>query len=195
MQSDFSRYWQNGRRPLDGGDGALGLAMPLAWDSAILRPRPATYRRRAKMIERHIETDGRVRLSAEGCTYTFFALRSETLSMTIVGRELGQLGRAAIGEVAVEAANRAPLHLLIDMSQLTHVSDAASKDWTAWLQSNRHALRRVDVLAPEPFVRLVVAVSQLFSQTEKIIHIHTDPAKFAAVLRNASADGTTLLSK
>jgi hypothetical protein len=147
------------------------------------------------MIERRLESDGRVRLSADGCSYTIVALRPGTFSMAIVGREMGQLSRAAIGEVAVEAANRSPLHLLIDMSQLSHVSDAASKDWTAWLQANRHALRRVDVLAPEPFVRLVVAVSQLFSQTEKIIHIHTDPAKFAAVLRDASAGGTTPPSK
>ncbi len=147
------------------------------------------------MIERHIEPGGAIRLTAEGCSYTITALRPGTLLLAIAGRELGQLGRAAIGEVAVAAATQAPLHLLIDMGQLSHVSDAASKDWTAWLQANRHALHRVDVLAPEPFVRLVVAVSQLFSQTEKIIRIHTDPAKFAAVLREASEAGATPLAK
>jgi hypothetical protein len=140
------------------------------------------------MIQRHADAD-RIQLCAEGCTYTLIALRPGTLSMAIEGRELGQLGRAAIGEVAVAAATQAPLHLLIDMSKLSHVAEAVSKDWTAWLQANRQALRRVDVLAPEPFVRLVVAVSQVFSQTEKLIHIHTDPARFLAVIRDiAPAD-------
>jgi hypothetical protein len=138
------------------------------------------------MIERYEAAD-KVRLTADGCTYYFTLVRPGTLSMSIEGREQGQLGRAAIGEVAVAAATQAPLHLLIDMSRLSHVTEAVSNDWTAWIHANRHALRRIDVLAPEPFVRLVVAVSQVFSQTEKIIQIHTDAEKFAALVRESAA--------
>jgi hypothetical protein len=106
--------------------------------------------------------------------------------LTIEGRELGQLGRAPLGEVAAEAALRPPLRLLIDMSRLTHVSETVSSDWTAWFQSHRQAVRRVDVLAPEPFVRLVVAVSQVFSRTGDLIQIHTKADKFAAALLSAA---------
>jgi hypothetical protein len=134
------------------------------------------------MIDRRVNEDGSIRLSAAGCSYEVRKLRPHVIFLAIEGRETGQLGRAPLGEVAAEAALEPPLHLLIDMSALTHVSEAVSNDWTAWFQANQQAVRRVDVLAPEPFVRLVVAVSQVFSRTGNLIQIHTKADKFAVVL-------------
>jgi hypothetical protein len=130
------------------------------------------------MITRELASDGTLRLSAAGCRYTFARLGRGTLLLAIAGKETGELGAAPIGEVAVEAAHHAPLHLLIDMRHLGFVSEAVSADWTAWFQANQEAIRRVDVLAPEVFVRLVVAVSQVFSRTGDMIRIHTQAVAF-----------------
>jgi hypothetical protein len=141
----------------------------------------------SRVINRAGGADGSLQISSDDCAYTFRPLRAGTMLLMISGRDTGQLGRAPLGEVAAEAALQPPLHLLIDMSLLTHVSAAVSADWTAWFQTNRQALRRVDVLAPDPFVRLVVAVSQKFSGTERVISIHTDAARFAALVDDAAS--------
>lgn len=138
------------------------------------------------MIERGKLADGSIRLSGDGCSYAFVTLAPGVFFMAIAGRETGTLGRAAIGEVAVEASLHPPLRLFIDMSDLKHVADCVSDDWTAWFQANRAAIRRIDVLAPDVFVRLVVAVSQVFSRTGDLIALHTDPSAFDAVLQSAA---------
>lgn len=139
------------------------------------------------MIHRVTQPDGSLCLSTDSCRYTFLRLRPGTMRMTITGKETGELGRAPLGEVAAEAALHPPLRLFVDMSGLSYVADPVSSDWTAWFQANQHAVQRVHVLAPEVFVRLVVAVSQVFSRTGNLIRIHTEPARFdAALLESAS---------
>ena len=138
------------------------------------------------MIQREMQTDGDLRLSSNACSYTFVRICPGTLYMTIAGRETGDLGRAPLGEFAAEAALHPPLRLFIDMSGLSHVAEPVSDDWTAWFQANQRAVRKVDVLAPEVFVRLIVAVSQVFSRTGDLIRIHTEPCAFEAAVREAA---------
>jgi hypothetical protein len=138
------------------------------------------------MIRRETLHDGTLRLRSADCTYDFARPRPGIVCLRITGRETGELGRAPLGEVAADAALHPPLRLLIDMSGLTHVAEAVSRDWTAWFRANQASVRRVDVLAPELFVRLVVAVSQLFSRTGDLIHIHTDAAHFSALVNEAA---------
>ncbi len=134
------------------------------------------------MIQREVYPDGTLQIHSAACRYTFIRLRPGTLFLRIQGREIGDLGRAPLGEVAVEAALHPPLRLLIDMTDLSHVTEAVSRDWTAWFQAHRQTVQRVDVLVPEVFVRLVVSVSQLFSRTGNMIRIHTDAESFARVV-------------
>jgi hypothetical protein len=141
----------------------------------------------ASTITRERLGDGTVRLGAVDCTYTIVRPRPEVMLLAIRGRETGALGRAAIGEVAVEAARQAPLRLFVDMAELSDVAESVAEDWTAWFQANRGALHSVQVLAPAVFVRLTVAVSQVFSRTGDLITIHTEPAPFEAALRAVSS--------
>ena len=136
-------------------------------------------------VIRETHPDGATSLSGESCRYTFRRPRTGLLHVEIEGQEIGELGRAPLGEVAGEAALHAPLRVFIDMQRLTHVAGGVSEVWTAWFRTSRALLKRVDVLAPSPSVGLVVAVSQRFSETEKILRLHRDAAEFAVVLRDA----------
>ena len=138
------------------------------------------------MIHREIQPDGCLCLHTPSCRYTLVRLRPGTLYMKITGKETGELGRAPLGEVAAEAALHPPLRLFVDMSGLSYVADSVSNDWTAWFKANQHAVRRIDVLAPEVFVRLVVAVSQVFSRTGDLIRIYTDADRFGTVLQESA---------
>ncbi len=139
-------------------------------------------------IVRERGADGAVRLHAGQCRYAIIRLRPGALLMVIAGREQGELGRAPLGEVAAEAALSPPLRLFVDMSELSHIDEAVSDDWTAWFQANRAALRSVHALAPAPIVRLTVAVSQLFSRTGDLIRIHTERARFVASIREIAPE-------
>lgn len=138
------------------------------------------------MIHRDLQPDGTLRLKGTACSYKFIRLRPGVIFLAITGKETGELGRAPLGEVAAEAALHPPLRLFIDMTELSQVVESVSHDWTAWFQANKQSLQRVDVLVPQVFVRLVVAVSQMFSRTGDLMRIHTEPAPFAAVLREAA---------
>lgn len=134
------------------------------------------------MIKREIQPDGVLTLSAGPCVYCIKRLQPGKLFLTITGKENGALGRAALGEVAAEAALHPPLRLFIDMSHLTNVSESVGNDWSAWLKANRASLSRVDVLAPQTFVRLVVTVSQVLSGMENVVYVHTEAQPFAKQL-------------
>lgn len=135
------------------------------------------------MIQRDLLPDGTLRLHSRSCSYTMTRLFAGTLFLVITGEETGELGRAPLGEVAVEAALHPPLRLLIDMTGLTRVAGPVSDDWTAWFKANQNAVGRVDVLVNSTSVRLTVAVSQLFSRTGNMIRIHTDVTAFEAAVR------------
>ena len=137
------------------------------------------------MIDRQILPDGALSLSAPSCSYKIQRLQPGALLLTIIGRETGELGRAALGEVAVEAAMHPPLHLLIDMTGLTNVDGKVSDDWTAWFRANKHALAKVDVLVPSTFVRLTVQVSQMFAGLGRLLQVHPEAAAFQALLARA----------
>jgi len=138
-------------------------------------------------IERSQSSDGTLRLASESCSYTIRRIRPGVLALIISGHESGQLGRAALGEVAAEAALHPPLRLLIDMTKLENVHTTVSDDWTAWFRSNRHAMRSVDVFASSVYVKLTVAVSQMFGGLEDLVHIHKDAASFEAAAKRLTS--------
>lgn len=135
------------------------------------------------MIQREQSSDGTLRLSTERCSYTVSRLRPGALRVTATGQETGELSRAAIGEVAVEAAHYPPLRLFFDLSGLTRIEESVSNDWTAWFRANQHAIRKIDILTGSLFVKLTVAVSQVFSRTGDLMRVHKDAASFDAALR------------
>ena len=137
------------------------------------------------MIDRQVLPDGTLSLVAPSCTYKIQRLRPGALLLTIIGREIGELGRAPLGEVAVEAAMHPPLHLVIDMTDLTNVDGKVSDDWTAWFRANKQSLAKVDVLVPSTFVRLTVQVSQMFAGLGRLLQVHPDAPSFHAVLAQA----------
>jgi hypothetical protein len=141
-----------------------------------------------QLIRREILAADQVRLSVDRCSYTFHRLRPGVLLITAAGQEYGELGRAAIGEVAVEAALHPPIRLFFDLAALSHVTNSVSEDWTGWFRSNQACIRRSDVLVGSLLVQLTVTVSQLFSRVGDQMRIHTERAAFDAALREAVPD-------
>jgi hypothetical protein len=138
------------------------------------------------MISREVTTDGSIRLKTDGCCYTIVRLRPGVLLLRIEGKELGELGRAPLGEVAAEAALHPPLRLFIDLSRLTSISDAVSDDCTAWFRANRASIRKLDALPGSILVQLTVAVSQVLSHTGDMMRIHNDRDRFESAIREVS---------
>src|SRR5687767_1535833 len=140
------------------------------------------------MISREVASDGIIRLRTSECCYTIVRLRPGALLLTIEGKELGELGRAPLGEVAAEAAHHPSLRLFIDLSGLTSISDAVSDDWTAWFRANQPVISRLDALTGSVLVQLTVAVSQVLSRTGDMMRIHTDRQRFEAAVREIKSN-------
>lgn len=141
-----------------------------------------------QFIRRETLPDGSLRISVDRCSYTFIRPQPGVLLVTASGQEYGDLGRAALGEVAAEAALHPPARLFIDLSGLSHVATKVSDDWTAWFRTNTHAVRRVDVLTGSLLVQLTVTVSQLFARIGDQMRIHKDAASFAEAVREVLPD-------
>ena len=135
------------------------------------------------VIRRETLPNGVVDLSTDHCHYLIKRLKPGILLIEVSGKETGSLGRAPLGEVAVEAALHPPVRLFIDLSELSQVASTVSGDWTAWFRANEKSIRRVDALVSSTYLKLTVAASQLFSRTGDMIRIHTDAAKFASAIR------------
>lgn len=146
------------------------------------------------MISREIDPDGTLRLRSAQCAYSITRLRPGALLLKIEGKELGELGRAPLGEVAAEAALHPPLRLFIDLSALTSISDEVSNDWTAWFRANRGSISRLDALTGSILVELTVAVSQVLSHTGDMMRLHTDRQRFESAIREVCPEFRMLLA-
>ena len=131
-------------------------------------------------MKRETRPDGEIVLAADDLSFSFRRLRrADALLVTVTGYDRGQLGTAALDEIA--AAVRLPrIELFVDARAATGVTTAVREEWTGWFQRNQAHLARVHILVGDRFMTSVVAVAQHLARVGSLIQIHSDPARFEA---------------
>jgi hypothetical protein len=125
-----------------------------------------------------IEADGSLRLSAEGCCFTYRRPAPGVVLIQIQGHDRGQFGQATTDELLGDLNTYAPIELFVDTTDVQAATGSVSDHWTAWFKSNRSALKRVTILTRSKLVHLTIEISKLFSRTGELIRIYLDPVNF-----------------
>jgi hypothetical protein len=134
-------------------------------------------------MQREMLADGQVRLTADDVAFTFRRLRrADGFLVVVSGFDQGQLGSAALDEIAAAAARLPLLELFIDARDATGVTTAVREEWTSWLQTHQARLRRVHILVANRFMETVVNVAQHLARVGSLIQIYSDPARFEKLL-------------
>lgn len=131
-------------------------------------------------IKREVTADGRVGLTASGCTFAYERLRPGALLVTITGNDAGQFGNSTLDEIRMELLRHRPLELFVDAREALGPAVSVSDEWTHFFALNREHLRRVSVLVGSKVVHLTVAIAQHLSRTGELIQIYSDPETFGA---------------
>jgi hypothetical protein len=137
-------------------------------------------------VTRETTADGRIRLSAAGCSFVYHRPRPGVLVVTITGLDDGQFGTSTLDEIRMELLRHRPLELFIDAREAIGAAVSVSDEWTRFFALNRDALRRVSVLVGSKVLYLTVAIAQHLSRTGNMIQIYSDPALFEARLAGES---------
>jgi hypothetical protein len=136
----------------------------------------------APAISRTLHADGTVELSAPGCTFRYRRTRPHALLVTIAGNDTGQLGSAALDEIATALVRERPLELFVDAREALGPATRVSDEWTGFFARNRADLLRVHVLVGSKVVELTVAIARHLSRTGNLIQIYSDAELFASRL-------------
>src|SRR4051794_41070198 len=112
-------------------------------------------------MRRETLPDGSIRLATEGCSFVYTRLRPGVLLTVVSGYDRGDLGYAALDEVAAEIGRFGAVRWFVDTREAFGVTTRVREDWTAWFQANQSALRGVDILVGSTFFAMAVSVAKL----------------------------------
>jgi hypothetical protein len=142
-------------------------------------------------IQRAVQADGSVQLSAGNCTFHYGRLKPGVLRVTIVGNDRGQFGAAAVDEVTEEFKRFGePLALFFDLRGTPGPSTPVMELWTAWFAANHGKLRRVVLLVPpdSKVLHLTVSIAQHLSRTGNLLRICADTQEFERAIADELRD-------
>lgn len=131
-------------------------------------------------VKREVLPDGRLRLSAGGCTFLYKRLRPGALLVTVSGDDRGDFGTATLDEIRLELTRASPLELLVDARAAVGAAVGVTEEWTQFFSKHREHLKRVSVLVGSKVMGLTVEISQHLSRTGNLIQTFRDAAEFEA---------------
>ena len=140
-------------------------------------------------IERVLEPDGSVSLTAGRCRFVYRQRRPGVLDVTITGVDDGQFGTSSLDELRLALMRDRQLELFIDAREALAPAVSVSEEWTRFFSDHRRDLKRVSVLVGSKVVELTVAIAQHLSRTGHLIQIYSDPEAFELQRSRASEQG------
>jgi hypothetical protein len=136
-------------------------------------------------IKREILAGGKIRLSGEGCSFTYERARPGMLLVTIQGHDRGQFGTSTLDEILNAIQKEGPIELFVDARNAVGISVSVSDSWTRFFTLNKDKLKRVHVLVASEYIQLTVAIAQHLSGTGDLIKIHSKEENFTSALNGA----------
>ena len=126
-----------------------------------------------------------VRLSAEGCSFTYRRLKPGKLLLTIDGDDHGQFGAATIDEVNAEFDRFGVMTLFVDTIQASGPATSVMEAWTAYFGANRKKFTRIAILvSPDSqLLHLTVSIVQHLSGMVGQLRIFGSKDDFTAAIR------------
>jgi hypothetical protein len=130
-----------------------------------------------------------VRLEGEGCAFLFLRLAPRVLLLSFRGRDEGQLGGAALAEMAAELERFGPpLRLFADARAAQGVGPLVQDEWKDWFSARRALLGGVDVLVPRGVLQLAMTAVGHFARAGDLMRITADAAAFEMAVRSAAPE-------
>lgn len=137
-------------------------------------------------VQRETLPDGRLQLTAGGCTFVYRRLRPGALLVTISGDDRGDFGQTTLDEIRMELLRTKPIELFVDLRAATGAAVSVSDEWTKFFSTNQEHLKRVSILVGSKIISLTVAIAQHLSRTGNLIQIYSDAETFDARVREAT---------
>jgi hypothetical protein len=123
-----------------------------------------------------------VHLKSEHCTLTISRPADRVILITIVGRDVGELGDAPFHELAHDLAAPGPFELFVDARAATASMDVSAA-WAFWLGANRSRFHHVSMLTGSRFIRLTAEFVKNFAELGEKMRLYTEVAAFETALR------------
>jgi hypothetical protein len=137
-------------------------------------------------IKREILAGGKIRLSGDGCSFTYERARPGVVLVSIHGNDRGQFGTSALDEILLAIQREGSIFLFVDAREARSIAVEVSEAWTRFFTANKDKLKRVHVLVSSEYIQLTVAIAQHLSGTGDLIKIHSTTAGFEAALEGGS---------
>ena len=126
--------------------------------------------------------DDIVRFEAQHCTLTIARPHAGVVLLTLVGRDVGELGDAPFRELARDLTAERPIELFIDARAGRGASMDVSGAWAMWLNTNKERFTQVSMLTGSRFIELTAEFVKNFSALGEKMRLYTETAAFEAAL-------------
>jgi len=138
------------------------------------------------MPKREVLPDGSVRLSADGCSFTYSRPRPGVTLLRIDGVDKGQFGSAALDELRADLLRHAPVELFVDTGPQASANLPVQETWTGWFRAHSAELKAVNILVRSKYMHFTAEVAKLFSRTGELIRVYLEPEPFREALQRAA---------
>lgn len=140
------------------------------------------------MPTREVLPDGTVRLSAQGCSFTYNRPRPGVTLVRINGVDKGQFGQAALDELREDLLRHPPVELFVDTGPQASANLPVQETWTGWFRAHRSELKAVNILVRSSYMHFTAEVAKLFSRTGELIRVYLEPEPFREALLRAAPE-------
>lgn len=137
------------------------------------------------MPSREVLPDGAIRLRGANASMVLDRLGAGAVLATLTGFDRGDFGDAPFAELAHEVARHGRIEVFVDTRGALNADAAVTEQWSAWIQTNRDALRQMHVLVASKYVQLTAELVRLFSRVEHLVRIYTDERAFGDAIAQA----------
>ena len=134
-------------------------------------------------IQRAVQPDGTVVLSAGPGTFRYRSLRPGLLHISVAGDDNGQFGSRLIDEIAAVLARERPLEIFVDATAGSMPGIGVNGRWARFLMTHRNDITRVHILAGSRTTEVALAIAKRLSPAGHLIELYTRREAFEASLQ------------
>ncbi len=127
-----------------------------------------------------------IRFEAHDCSLTLTRRPGRVVVLTLVGRDLGELGEAPFRELERYLSTPGEIELFIDARRGVSATLDVSGRWAVWLGNHKARLDHVSMLTGSRFIQLTAELVRSFSTLGEKMRLYTEAAAFEAALASAT---------
>jgi hypothetical protein len=126
-----------------------------------------------------------IRVEGSHCTMALARPQADTLTVTITGRDTGELGDEPFAVLdRLLRDEPSAVDLFIDAREGSGATIDVSNHWAQWLERNRTRLARVTMLARSRYVAITADFVRRYAGLERQMTVTGDPDAFDRSLRS-----------